>query len=126
MVNITTLTEKLFTFIRNAEFNAEVNPLIDYYQPIFAIEILKFTEEEKKMPFLKNNIEIAGFACYDYVLIYQISPTLLELYKFVRPPYFKDFHLANISFGLGYLPRKKDIIDINREQNQNLKNKIRI
>ena len=120
LVNITTLTEKLFTFIRNAEFNAEVNPLIDYYQPIFAIEILKFTEEEKKMPFLKNNIEIAGFACYDYVLIYQISPTLLELYKFVRPPYFKDFHLANISFGLGYLPRKKDIIDINREQNQNL------
>ena len=123
LVNITTLTEKLFTFIRNAEFNAEVNPLIDYHQPIFAIEILKFTEEEKKMPFLKNNVEIAGFACYDYVLIYQISPTLLELYKFIRPPYFKDFHLANISFGLGYLPRKKDIIDINREQNQNLNEK---
>ena len=123
LVNISTLTEKLLTFRRNAEFNAEVNPLIDYYQPIFAIEILKFTEEEKKMPFLKNNIEIAGFACYDYVLIYQISPTLVELYKFVRPPYFKDFHLANISFGLGYLPRKKDIIDINREQNQNLNEK---
>ena len=120
LVNISTLTEKLLTFKRNAEFNAEVNPLIDYYQPIFAIEILKFTEEEKKMPFLKNNIEIAGFACYDYVLLYQISPTLLELYKFIRPPYFKDFHLANISFGLGYLPRTKDIIDINREQNQNL------
>ena len=65
------------------------------------------------MPFLKNNIEIVGFACYDYVLIYQINPSLIELYKFPRPPYFKDFHIANISFGLGYLPRTKDIVNIN-------------
>ena len=120
LVNIINLTEKLFTFKRNAEFTAEVNPLIDYYQPIFVVEILKFTEEEKKMPFLKNNIEIVGFACYDYVLIYQINPSLIELYKFPRPPYFKDFHIANISFGLGYLPRTKDIVNINRDQNQQL------
>ena len=47
LVNIINLTEKLFTFKRNAEFTTEVNPLIDYYQPIFVVEILKFTEEEK-------------------------------------------------------------------------------
>ena len=123
LVKITNLTEKLLTFRRNAEFNAECNTLIDYSQPIFVVEILKFTEEEKKMPFLKNNIEIVGFACYDYVLIYQINPTLIELYKFTRPPYFKDFHMANISFGIGYLPRTKDIIDINRDQNQRLNEK---
>ena len=123
LVNIINLTEKLLTFKKNAELNAEVNPLIDYSQPIFVVEILKFTEEEKKMPFLKNNIEIVGFACYDYVLIYQINPSLIELYKFIRPLYFKEFHIANISFGLGYLPRAKDIIDINRDQNQQLNEK---
>ena len=122
LVNITNLTEKLLTFKKNAELNAEVNVLIDYYQPIYAIEILKFTEEEKKMSFFKNNniIEIVGFACYDYVLIYQISPSLIELYKLTRPSYFKDFHIANISFGLGYIPRTKDIIDINKDKNQKL------
>ena len=123
LVNIVYLTEKILTFKKNAEFNAEVNPLIDYSQPIFVVETLKFTEEEKKMPFLKNNIEIVGFACYDYVLIYQLNPNLIELYKFPRPSYFKDFHMANISFGLGYLPRTKDIIDINRDQNQRLNEK---
>ena len=74
------------------------------------------------MPFFKNNnnIEIVGFACYDYVLIYQVSPSLIELYKFQRPSYFKEFHIANISFGLGYIPRAKDIIDMNKVQNQQL------
>ena len=120
LVNTTSLTEKLFTFKRNAELNAEVVHLIDYLQPIYVVEILKFTEEEKTMPFLKNKVEIVGFACYDYVLIYQINPDLVELYKFTRPPYFTDFHIANISFGLGYLPRTKNIIDINYDQNQRL------
>ena len=118
LVNITALTVGLFKNIK-----AEVNPLIEYSQPIFVIEILKFTKEEKKMPFLKKNIEIVGFACYDYVFIYQINPELVELFKFTRPDYFSDYNIANISFGIGYIPRTKDIIDINRDQNQKLNEK---
>ena len=123
LVNITMLTEKIFKLSKNAELNAEVNSLIEYFQPIFVVEILKFTEEEKKMPFLKKNIEIVGFACYDYVFIYQINPDLLELFKFTRPTYFKYYNIADISFGIGYIPRTKDIIDINRDQNQKLNEK---
>ena len=124
IVNITALTEKIFKF-KNTELNAEVNELIKYSQPIFVVEILKFTKEEKKMPFLrkKQNIEIVGFACYDYVFIYQINPTLIELFKFTRPKYFLDYNIADISFGIGYVPRTKNIIDINRDQNQKLNEK---
>ena len=118
LVNITKLTESLFKIIK-----AEVEPLIEYSQPIFVVEMLKFTEEEKKMPFLKKNIEIVGFACYDYVFIYQINPDLVELFKFVRPGYFSEYYIANISFGIGYIPRTKNIIDINRDQNQKLNEK---
>ena len=120
LVNLTALTESLFKFIKSTELNADVNPLIEYSQPIFVVEILKFTEKEKKMPCLKQNIEIVGFACYDYVFIYQINPILIELFKFTRPTYFSEFNIANISFGIGYIPRTKDIIDINKDQNQKL------
>ena len=123
IVNITALTKGLFTFKKNAELKAEVNLLLEYSQPIFVVEILKFTDDEKKMPFLKQNIEIVGFACYDYVFIYQINPTLIELFKYTRPTYFSDYYIANISFGKGYLPRTKNIIDINRDQNQKLNEK---
>ena len=123
LVNIIELTEGLFSFGKNAQMNANINVLIDYSQPIFVVEMLKFTEEEKKMPFLKKNIEIIGFACYDYVFIYQINPELVELFKFTRPDYFKDYYIANISFGNGYIPRTKNIIDINRDQNQKLNEK---
>ena len=122
LVNISTLTKRLLNFY-NPELNAEINALIQYIQPIFVVEILKFSEEEKKMPFLKKNIEIVGFACYDYVFIYQINPDLIELFKFQRPEYFSDFYVANISFGFGYIPRTKNIIDINKDQNQKLNEK---
>lgn len=123
LVNIITLTEKIFTLAKNAEFNAEVNVLIKYSQPIFVVEMLKFNEEERKMPFLKKNIEIVGFACYDYVFIYQINPDLRELIKFEKPKYFTNNNIADISFGIGYIPRTKGIIDINRDQNQRLNEK---
>ena len=123
LVNITSLTEGLFKFKKNSELNADINVLIDYEQPIFVLEILKFTEEEKKMTFLKKNIDIIGFACYDYVFIYQINPQLMELFKFQRPDYFKDYYIPNISFGTGYIPRNKNIIDINKDQNQKLNEK---
>jgi len=123
LVNITTLTEGIFKFKKNTELNANINILINYEQPIFVLEILKFTEEEKKMAFLKNNIDIIGFACYDYVYIYQIHPQLMELFKFQRPEYFKDYYIPNISFGRGYIPRSKNIIDINKDQNQKLNEK---
>ena len=123
LVNITALTKGLLKFFKNVELKAEVNPLLQYSQPIFVVEILKFSEEEKKMPFFKQNIEIAGFACYDYVFIYQINPNLIELFKFCRPTYFSDYYIADISFGEGYLPRTKNIIDINRDQNQKLNEK---
>ena len=122
LVNISTLTKKFMNFY-NQELNAEINPLIEYIQPIFVVEMLKFSEQEKKMPFLKKNIEIVGFACYDYVFIYQINPDLIELFKFQRPTYFSDFYIPNISFGFGYIPRTKDIIDINKDQNQKLNEK---
>ena len=123
LVNITALTKGLLKFFINVELKAEVNSLLEYSQPIFEVEILKFTQEEKKMPFLKQNIEIVGFACYDYVFIYQINPSLIELFKFTRPKYFSEYNIANISFGEGYLPRTKNIIDINRDQNQKLNEK---
>ena len=123
LVNNIILTESILKFMKNTELNVEINNLIKYSQPIFVVEILKFTDEEKKMPFLKKNIEIVGFACYDYVFIYQVNPDLKELLKFTRPTYFKSYNIADISFGMGYIPRTKDIIDINRDQNQKLNEK---
>jgi hypothetical protein len=61
LVNITSLTEGLFKFKKNSELNADINVLIDYEQPIFVLEILKFTEEEKKMTFLKKKYRYYWF-----------------------------------------------------------------
>ena len=122
LVNTIALSERFLSFVKNADFSIDINKLIDYIQPIFVVEILKFTDEEKKnYPFLKTkDIEIVGFGCFDYVFIYEIYPDLIELFKFSRPDYFISYYEPNISFGTGYAPRSKNIIDINREQNQKL------
>ena len=54
LVNITSLSEGISIFKKNSELNADINVLINYEQPIFVLEILKFTEEERKMTFLKK------------------------------------------------------------------------
>ena len=55
LVNMTSLSEGIFKFMKSYELNADINVLIDYQQPIFVLEVLKFTEEEREMSFLKKN-----------------------------------------------------------------------
>ena len=102
-VNRITISESFFFFSPSVEC---IN-IIKYSFPFFLIDILNFSnEEKKKYSFIEdNNCQIVALACTEYILIYQIDPELRKLYELKKPFYFKKTHIPDIAFGLGYIPR---------------------
>ena len=102
-VNRITISESFFFFSPSVEC---IN-IIKYSFPFFLIDLLHFSnEEKKKYSFIEeNNCQIVALACTEYILIYQIDPELRKLYELKKPFYFKKTHIPDISFGLGYIPR---------------------
>ena len=101
-VNRITISESFF-FTTSVEC---IN-IIKYTFPFFLIDILNFSNEEKKeFSFIDdNNCQIVALACTEYVLLYQIEPELKKIYELKKPFYFKKTHIPDIAFGLGYIPR---------------------
>ena len=85
------------------------NYVIDYTQPIFIIEVLQLTKEQKKLIEKYNNDDIeepliVAFGALDFVFIVQLEPEIKRLYNFKKPTYIKGSFVPDISFGLGRLP----------------------
>ena len=86
------------------------NYVIDYTQPIFIIEVLQLTKEQKKLIEKYNNDDdieeplIVAFGALDFVFIVQLEPEIKRLYNFKKPTYIKGSFVPDISFGIGRLP----------------------
>ena len=118
-VNRITLSDTFFFTL-----SIDVVTILQYKLPFFLIDVLKFSnEEKKKYPFIvANNCEIVALGCTQYVLIYQIEPDLKKLYEFKKPSYLKKCFIPDVAFGLGYIPRNvpSDILKLYENNNNEI------
>ena len=90
--------------------NVSSNYVIDYTQPIFIIEVLKLTKEQKKLIkkfYNEDDIEdplIVAFGSLDFVFIVQLEPEIKRLYNFKKPSYIQKSFIPDICFGFGKIP----------------------
>ncbi len=83
------------------------NENIIYYKktPFYQIDILQLHNDELKYECFNNkNPEIVSLASTEFVIIYQLVPKIIQLYKIHRPLYFSKPFIPDISFGYGYIP----------------------
>ena len=86
--------------------SSETDTIIEYNKPIFLIEVVKFSKEEKKKyKFLEDPTTIVAFGCLDQILIYQLEPIKRKLFEFRKPNYLTSYYVPDIGFGVGYIPR---------------------
>ena len=90
--------------------NVDIIKVMEYKIPIFLVEILKLTAEEKKKYYdKKDNPVIIAFGCLEYVLIYLLEPETKKLFMLERPKYFNKennrYPIPDVSYGVGYCPR---------------------
>ena len=118
-VNKITISENFFGWVSG--LNVTVTSLIQYRNPIFVLEVMELSEEEKKMEFYQNNqSDVVAFGCVDYILIYQVTPSVVKYFSFNRPEYFEKYYVPDISFGIGYVPRRFDIINAEKDSNESI------
>ena len=86
------------------------NYVIDYTQPIFIIEVLQLTKEQKNIIYKYNNNSdqeeplIVAFGSLDFVFIVQLEPEIKRLYNFKKPNYIKGSFVPDVCFGQGKIP----------------------
>ena len=84
--------------------------VIEYNKSINIIEILKLTEEQKKLVIKYNKRDdqeellIVAFGSYDTVFVVQIEPEIKKLYNFNKPEYIPYSFHPDICFGIGKIP----------------------
>ena len=82
--------------------------LITNKDPVFLIEILKLTNEERMMyEEAEREPVVVAFGSLESISIYQIEPEPKVLFVFEKPKYLNNYYIPDICFGYGYPPRSK-------------------
>lgn len=106
--------------------NVDIIKVMEYKIPIFLIDYLRLTIEEKKQFYEKKDDPIIiAFGCLEYVLIYQLEPETKKLFMFERPKYLNNdsnkYPIPDVSFGIGYCPKEyADSDEIDKSKIQRL------
>lgn len=116
------------TVISEGFFSTSIDyvELINNALPIFLIEVLKYTKEDKsKYPFCNTNAVVVAFGSLENIRVYQIEPVMKELLVFERPIYKNIYFVPDIAFGIGYPPKptcaeEENDLDVNLYQPQSL------
>lgn len=113
------------------------NYVIDYTHPIFIIEVLQLTKEQKIVISKYNHNEdqeeplIVAFGSLDFVFIVQLEPEIKRLYNFKKPSYIKGSFVPDLCFGMGKIPApffhsqdfsEEEIINMNKKNSSNTNN----
>ena len=106
------------------------NYVIDYTHPIFIIEVLQLTKEQKIVISKYNHNEdqeeplIVAFGSLDFVFIVQLEPEIKRLYNFKKPSYIKGSFVPDLCFGIGQIPAPLfHSKDFSEEEISNMNNK---
>ena len=84
----------------------DVEPVMKNKDPIFIIEILKLSNEEKQFYKTKEDEPVVvAFGSMESITIYQIEPKVKKLFVLIKPKYFSTYNVPDICFGFGYPPR---------------------
>ena len=84
----------------------DVEPVMKNKDPIFIIEILKLSNEEKQFYKTKEDEPVVvAFGSMESIQIYQIEPKVKKLFVLIKPKYFSTYNVPDICFGFGYPPR---------------------
>ena len=74
--------------------------------PIYLIEVLKLSDDEKEMFSNYNELPlIIGLVSLNIVRIYQIEPEPSLLFELRKPDYLTKSFIPDLAFGIGYPPR---------------------
>ena len=84
----------------------DAEPVMTNKDPIFLIEILKLSNEEKQLYETEEDEPIVvAFGSMESITIYQIEPEAKMLFVFEKPKYLSTYNVPDICFGFGYPPR---------------------